>query len=91
MTILVMTLIIVGGIAAFFLGAWFIGRLLIDHYEAAQLRLSEKRAAAYAKLADGIKAQFRSSVGALPGKLGKEAKGVIDDLVHGEAPNDMEG
>ena len=81
MTVLVMTLIIAGSIFAFFLGAWFAGRLLIKEFEAAQTRLAEKRAAADAKLADGIKAQFRSSVGALPGKLGKEAMGVIEHLL----------
>ena len=81
MTVLVMTLIAAGGIAAFFVGAWFVGRLLIDHYGTVQTGLEEKRAAAYAKLADGVKAQFRSSVGALPGKLGKEAREVIEHLL----------
>ena len=84
MTVLVMTAIIAGGVIAFFAGAWFVGRQLIGQYEAAQARLDEKRAAMYVKLADGIKAQFRSTVGGLPGKMGKEAMAVIEHLVKEE-------
>ena len=81
MTVLVMTLIAAGGIAAFFVGAWFVGRLLIDHYGTVQTGLEEKRAAAYAKIANGIRTQLRTSLALIPKRLGAEAREVIEHLL----------
>jgi len=53
-------------IAFFLAGAYFIARIIVGRIE---------------RITDGIKAQFRATVNSLPGRLGKEGRGVVDYLV----------
>ena len=53
-------------ICLFLAGTYFIARVVIGRLE---------------RIAEGIKAQFRATVNSLPGRLGKEGRGVVDYLV----------
>ena len=70
--------LVYGAVFAFLAGGYLIGRLLIDRWHEKQMALQTARLFAYEKMLDGAKAQFRSAIGAMPEKIGKQAKEMVD-------------
>lgn len=71
-------ILVYGGVFTFLAGGYLLGRLLIDRWHQTQRELQTVRLAACEKMFDSAKAQFRSVMHAMPEKLAKQSREVVD-------------